>query len=68
LADNVALPLRFGSALSPRDIDSRLRVIPAAVVLEHFSDQVSRRPLRRLTGVRPPADRAATPDSARGGS
>lgn len=33
LADNIALPLRFGSALSPREIDSRLRVMLAAVRL-----------------------------------
>jgi ABC-type transporter Mla maintaining outer membrane lipid asymmetry ATPase subunit MlaF len=33
LADNVALPLRFGSSLSPREIESRLRVMLAAVRL-----------------------------------
>jgi phospholipid/cholesterol/gamma-HCH transport system ATP-binding protein len=33
LADNVALPLRFGSSLSPREIDSRLRVMLAATRL-----------------------------------
>jgi phospholipid/cholesterol/gamma-HCH transport system ATP-binding protein len=33
LADNVALPLRFGSALSPREIAGRLRVMLAAVRL-----------------------------------
>jgi phospholipid/cholesterol/gamma-HCH transport system ATP-binding protein len=33
LADNVALPLRFGSALSPREIEGRLRVMLAAVRL-----------------------------------
>jgi ABC-type transporter Mla maintaining outer membrane lipid asymmetry ATPase subunit MlaF len=33
LADNVALPLQFGSALSPREIASRLRVMLAAVRL-----------------------------------
>ena len=33
LADNVALPLRFGSALSPREIESRLRIMLAAVRL-----------------------------------
>lgn len=43
------------------------RLLRAAVVLEHFSDQVSRRPLRLFTGVRPPAD-STRPDSARGGS
>jgi ABC-type transporter Mla subunit MlaD len=43
------------------------RLLRAAVVLEHFSDQVSRRPLRLFTGVRPPPD--TTPaDSARTGS
>jgi ABC-type transporter Mla subunit MlaD len=43
------------------------RLLRAAIVLEHFSDQVSRRPLRLFTGVRPPAD-SARPDSARGGT
>jgi ABC-type transporter Mla subunit MlaD len=43
------------------------RLLRAAIVLEHFSDQVSRRPLRLLTGVRPPAD-SAPADTARGGS
>ncbi len=33
LADNVALPLRFGSSLSPREIDGRLRIMLAAVRL-----------------------------------
>lgn len=33
LADNVALPLRFGSPLSPREIESRLRVMLAAARL-----------------------------------
>ncbi len=33
LAENVALPLRFGSAMSTREIDGRLRVMLAAVRL-----------------------------------
>jgi ABC-type transporter Mla subunit MlaD len=50
------------------------RLLRTAVVLEHFSDQVSRRPARLLTGVRPPPDSAppprdtARPDSTRGRS
>jgi ABC-type transporter Mla subunit MlaD len=39
------------------------RLLRAAIVLEHFSDQVSRRPLRLLTGVRPPPG-AAPGDTA----
>jgi hypothetical protein len=55
-----------------RDIAERL--LRTAVVLEHFSDQISRRPARLLTGVRPPPDPAlpardsVRPDSTRGGS
>lgn len=41
------------------------RLLRAAAVLEHFSDQVSRRPLRLFTGVRPPTD-TARPDSGGG--
>jgi ABC-type transporter Mla subunit MlaD len=42
------------------------RLLRTAVVLEHFSDQISRRPARLLTGVTPPPDslRRAPPDSA----
>lgn len=53
-----------------RDIAERL--LRTAVVLEHFSDQISRRPARLLTGVRPPPDSALParnperPDSTRG--
>ena len=53
-----------------RDIAERL--LRTAVVLEHFSDQISRRPARLLTGVRPPPDPAlpprdsVRPDSTRG--
>jgi ABC-type transporter Mla subunit MlaD len=43
------------------------RLLRAAVVLEHFSDQVSRRPLRLFTGVRPPPDSLRN-DSTRSGS
>jgi hypothetical protein len=42
------------------------RLLRAAVVLEHFSDQVSRRPLRLFTGVRPPPDSLTRPDSSGG--
>jgi ABC-type transporter Mla subunit MlaD len=42
------------------------RLLRAAAVLEHFSDQVSRRPFRLLTGVRPPPE-ATPPDTTRGG-
>lgn len=38
LADNVALPLRFTSPLTPREIDSRLRVMLAAVRLTEAAD------------------------------
>jgi ABC-type transporter Mla subunit MlaD len=50
------------------------RLLRTAVVLEHFSDQISRRPARLLTGVTPPPDSLRTsrdtvrPDSTRGGS
>lgn len=53
-----------------RDIAERL--LRTAVVLEHFSDQISRRPARLLTGVTPPRDSlpatrdTARPDSTRG--
>jgi ABC-type transporter Mla subunit MlaD len=43
------------------------RLLRAAVVLEHFSDQVSRRPLRLFTGVRPPPDSLPPADTGRGG-
>jgi hypothetical protein len=48
------------------------RLLRTAVVLEHFSDQVSRRPARLLTGVTPPPDSllpppdTTRPDSTRG--
>jgi ABC-type transporter Mla subunit MlaD len=44
------------------------RLLRTAVVLEHFSDQISRRPARLLTGVTPPPDslRLPPPDSAGG--
>lgn len=42
------------------------RLLRTALVLEHFSDQISRRPARLLTGVTPPPDSLLTPrDSAR---
>jgi hypothetical protein len=42
------------------------RLLRTAVVLEHFSDQISRRPARLLTGVAPPPDSLlAPPDTAR---
>jgi ABC-type transporter Mla subunit MlaD len=55
-----------------RDIAERL--LRTAVVLEHFSDQISRRPARLLTGVTPPPDSLlaprdtvrAQPDTTRG--
>jgi paraquat-inducible protein B len=41
------------------------RLLRTAVVLEHFSDQISRRPARLLTGVTPPPDSLlAPPDTA----
>ena len=43
LRDNIALPLRFGSAASPREIDSRVNVIVVAVRLGGAAD---RRPAR----------------------
>ena len=48
------------------------RLLRTAVVLEHFSDQISRRPARLLTGVTPPPDSllaprdTVRPDSTRG--
>jgi ABC-type transporter Mla subunit MlaD len=50
------------------------RLLRTAVVLEHFSDQISRRPARLLTGVTPPPDSllaprdtaGARPDTTRG--
>lgn len=48
------------------------RLLRTAVVLEHFSDQISRRPARLLTGVTPPPDSlraprdSVRPDSTRG--
>lgn len=48
------------------------RLLRTALVLEHFSDQISRRPARLLTGVTPPPDSLRTPrdtvppDSTRG--
>jgi len=39
LRDNVALPLRFGSTASPREIDGRVSVILAAVRLRDAADQ-----------------------------
>lgn len=48
------------------------RLLRTAVVLEHFSDQISRRPARLLTGVTPPPDSLLFPrdsgqaDSTRG--
>lgn len=47
-----------------RDIAERL--LRTAIVLEHFSDQISRRPARLLTGVTPPPDSLlAPPDTVR---
>lgn len=41
------------------------RLLRTAMVLEHFSDQISRRPARLLTGVTPPPDSLlAPPDTA----
>jgi ABC-type transporter Mla subunit MlaD len=37
----------------------------ASVILQHFADQISRRPLRFLTGVTPPPDSLAPPDTSR---
>lgn len=37
-----------------------LRLQHSAVMIEHFTDQISRRPLRLLTGVRPPQPEADT--------
>ena len=37
----------------------------AAVILQHFADQISRRPLRFLTGVTPPMDSTVPPDTSR---
>jgi ABC-type transporter Mla subunit MlaD len=37
------------------------RLLRTAVVLEHFSDQISRRPARLLTGVKPPPDSLLAP-------
>jgi len=48
------------------------RLLRTAIVLEHFSDQISRRPARLLTGVTPPPDSlfapqdTTRPDSTRG--
>lgn len=48
------------------------RLLRTAIVLEHFSDQISRRPVRLLTGVTPPPDSllaprdTTRPDSTRG--
>lgn len=53
-----------------KDIAERL--LRTAIVLEHFSDQISRRPARLLTGVTPPPDSllaprdTTRPDSTRG--
>jgi ABC-type transporter Mla subunit MlaD len=46
------------------------RLLRTAVVLEHFSDQISRRPARLLTGVTPPPPDTVRlpPDSAGGPS
>lgn len=42
------------------------RLLRTVIVLEHFSDQVSRRPARLLTGVTPPPDSLFdAPDTAR---
>jgi ABC-type transporter Mla subunit MlaD len=42
------------------------RLLRTAVVLEHFSDQISRRPARLLTGVTPPPESLlAPPDTGR---
>ena len=38
LADNVALPLRFGTTMSPREIDGRLRIMLAQVRLDAVAD------------------------------
>lgn len=37
----------------------------ASVILQHFADQISRRPLRFLTGVTPPPDTTVPPDTSR---
>lgn len=37
----------------------------ASVILQHFADQISRRPLRFLTGVTPPPDSTVPPDTSR---
>jgi ABC-type transporter Mla maintaining outer membrane lipid asymmetry ATPase subunit MlaF len=39
LRDNIALPLRFGSTASPRDIDGRVNVIVVAVRLGNAADR-----------------------------
>ena len=40
------------------------RLSRAAEILQHFSDQISRRPLRFLTGVTPPPDTTVPPDQS----
>ncbi|MEB3323626.1 MAG: hypothetical protein VKI81_12455 [Synechococcaceae cyanobacterium] len=42
------------------------RLLRTAMVLEHFSDQISRRPARLLTGVTPPPDSLLRPPDTTG--
>jgi ABC-type transporter Mla subunit MlaD len=54
-------------ALENRDElgDAIEKLSQAAVILQHFADQISRRPLRFLTGVTPPLDSTVPPDTSR---
>jgi hypothetical protein len=54
-------------ALENRDelSDAIENLSQAAVILQHFADQISRRPLRFLTGVTPPPDSTVPPDTSR---
>jgi len=54
-------------ALENRDelSDAIDKLAQAAVILQHFADQISRRPLRFLTGVTPPPDSTVPPDTSR---
>lgn len=45
--------------------DAIEKLSEAAVILQHFADQISRRPLRFLTGVTPPPDTTVPPDTSR---
>ena len=55
----------FRGALRQALSDAIEKLSSASVILQHFADQISRRPLRFLTGVTPPADSAAPPDTSR---